>query len=505
MMFSFRSLMRRPKSWRGRRPLPSARPAVEALEDRTVPATITVKAFSVTGGTQTTSDNDYTRIDNAIQNANSGDIIKLSGTFKWTNSHAAASWALGSDGIAATDDDYSITAPADLNGVTITAVNGLGSATIQGPGATAGVDLTGVFFFGGTNQNWSLSNLRLVNFDFGIWFSSSTLGDFDGTKIASNYIKVATNLNSTQDPAYVDPNFGINYGFGQNQLIKNNTIEFPGNGISNGTATAEDIGILCNTSGSSGAYNNLQITTNTFRVLNAQSSSPESLLGLWENSYDNASTITVSGNQFLNAGSGNNSTLNDQIAFLITAHSSLTTTVKYNNNTINGAHVAFEWMPGQDFSSGGPVRLWVNTINNAAIGILVQSNGSANIYRNTIAASKTAGIEVTDGGRLETASSVTNAVQENYIWKGAAGIIIDSSAGTIGSIFDNNLAQNSGFALDNESGQTITATKNWWGTSSAPGVAAKIKQNPGTVNHTPFLTSGTDTQTSTPGFQGKLT
>src|SRR5215510_15552259 len=84
----------------------------------------------------TASDNDYTRINNAVQAAADGDTIKLLGTFNWTEANAAASWALGSDGLTGgsnSDDDYGITPPASLNNITITADN-LGDATIQGPG-----------------------------------------------------------------------------------------------------------------------------------------------------------------------------------------------------------------------------------------------------------------------------------------------------------------------------------------------------------------------------------
>ena len=43
-----------------------------------------VEAFSITGGTPSPSDNDYTRIKDAIEAAVNGDILILSGTFDWT-------------------------------------------------------------------------------------------------------------------------------------------------------------------------------------------------------------------------------------------------------------------------------------------------------------------------------------------------------------------------------------------------------------------------------------
>jgi hypothetical protein len=39
--------------------------------------------------------------------------VKLLGTFDWTETNAAASWALGGDGLTGTLDDYSILVPAN--------------------------------------------------------------------------------------------------------------------------------------------------------------------------------------------------------------------------------------------------------------------------------------------------------------------------------------------------------------------------------------------------------
>jgi hypothetical protein len=475
-----------------RLPRQFARPRVEALEDRTLLATnVLVQAFNITGGTPTATDNDFTRINNAIQAATAGETITLQGNFNWTESHAAASWAA---------DNYGITAPSGLDGVTLTAAN-LGSAQILGPGATPGVDLTGVFFFNGPNTGWTISNLRLVDFDFSIGFSTLTPGNFSGTKILNNYIKVATNLNTTQDPAYLDQNIGLRLSFGQNQTIQGNTFEFNGDGVSDpGTnSLAEDIGIQTDTSAHDTTWDGLLIDHNTFRVLRAQSANPEKLIGIWENTYANGANITISNNQFLNQAAGNNPTLNDQIAIQLSAHSTATSTVTYSGNTIQGAHFGFLWYAGVDFSDGDAVRLWQNTIKNTDTAVFIQSKGAANLWRNTITGSHTAAVEVTDGGRLESSGPVTNAVQENFLKGGTEGILVKSDAGAIGSVYDNDLSGNSGFALDNQTATTIQAIANWWGTAKQAGVAAKIQ---GPANFNPFLLLGDDTQPATPGFQG---
>jgi hypothetical protein len=106
----------------------------------------TVTVTPAGAASATPFDNDYTRINNAVQAAPAGSTVVLSGTFDWTEPNAAASWALGSDGQtggAFSDDNYSILPPGNRNNVTITATS-LGAGTIQGPGDLAAANLVGV-------------------------------------------------------------------------------------------------------------------------------------------------------------------------------------------------------------------------------------------------------------------------------------------------------------------------------------------------------------------------
>ena len=341
------------------------------------------------------ADNDYTRINNAVQAAGSGDTIILSGTFNWTEANAAASWALGSDGTAATLDDYSILVPANRNNITFTAAS-LGSATIQGPGDLAAVNLEGVFFFnGGDNQGWVISNVRYLDFDLAIGMFNGAGGAdaYNGTQIINNYIRIPSDLNAGVAPADVNQNIGIHYSFGSNQTISGNTIETPGTGVSNsaGNQFSSVVGMQSNASGGA-VYNGLQITNNTLRSLGTQSADPETFLGIWENGHGHSSNITVSGNQFLNASAGNNPAVNLQRAFRLTSHSSATTTVTYANNFIQGANIGFQWLASSNFAGNQPVRLTSNTILNGATGVLVQSNGSAEIHFNRIVGNSVAGV-----------------------------------------------------------------------------------------------------------------
>ena len=65
-----------------------------------------VQSVDLTGDTPTAADNDYTRINDAIQNVQAGDVIMLEGTFDWTENEAFNRWALGSNGIADGNDVF---------------------------------------------------------------------------------------------------------------------------------------------------------------------------------------------------------------------------------------------------------------------------------------------------------------------------------------------------------------------------------------------------------------
>lgn len=408
---------------------------------------LTVSASAVTitpAASPTAADNDYTRINNAIQSATSGTMIELSGTFNWTEPNAAASWALGSDGQtggAFSNDDYAILAPANLNNVTVTAAS-LGAATIQGPGDIAGANLEGVFNFyaGGTNQNWTISNIRFLDFDnaIGFYYVSGPTSVYSGTNIVNNYILVARDLNATVAPVDVNQNIGIHFSFGTNQTISGNTIEMHGDGISDSANAnfSTEVGMQSNTSGGN-VYEGLQITNNILRVLNAQSGNPEVILGIWENAHAHSSNITLSGNQFTNLAGGNIPASNLQRAFRVTSHSSATTTVTYSNNRIEGANIGFQWLAGENFAGNQPIKLTSNTILNNSTGVLVQSNGLANLSFNRIVGNSAAGV--------------------------------------------------------NNAGGTVTAENNWWGCNYGPGVSgAGCSGTPngtiGAVDASPWLT-----------------
>ena len=155
---------------------------------------------------------------------------------------------------------------------------------------------------------------------------------FDGTQIHDqrNHIRVPVDLNATVAPADVNQNIGIHYSFGQNQTIQNNTIDMPGNGVSDsGRQVLRRSSPCSRIPGVADIYDGLLIDNNTINITSAQSVDPSIVLGIWENGFAMTSDITVSNNDFLNLDLGNNPATNLQSAFRVTSHSSPTTTVDY--------------------------------------------------------------------------------------------------------------------------------------------------------------------------------
>ncbi|MBK6698525.1 MAG: HYR domain-containing protein [Saprospiraceae bacterium] len=333
---------------------------------------------------QSSTNNDYTRIRNGVEIAQNNWNVNLKGSFDWTEANASSSWALGNDGVVSPADDYSILVPANRNGITFTAPEGLGTASITGPGDLAAVNLEGVLFFdGGDNQNWTISNMEFKEFDLSIYMGNGAGGTdaFNNTTITNNTFNIATDLNAVTAPADVNQNIGLHYSFGTNQTISNNTFNIPGDGVSNGTNYSSSVAMQSNTSGGA-VYNGLSITGNTINIINAQSANPQLVLGIWENAHAHSSTINVTNNQFLNLAGGNNSALNLQRAFRVTSHSSGGSTVTYSGNTVKGANIGLQWIAASNFSAEQPVLLTSNILNGNDIGILVQSNGKALLTTN---------------------------------------------------------------------------------------------------------------------------
>jgi uncharacterized repeat protein (TIGR01451 family) len=482
---------------RGPAPRP-ARPTVTANAQRTPRAHANV---TITAGADTSAAvNDYRRIQDAINAAMPGDVITLSGVFNFAAPFAGAAWALGNDNTAATFDDYSVYVPQGLNNVTLTATS-LGSATIQGPGDLASLDLEGFLYFdGGDNQNWTISNLQIFNFDLSIGMFNGAGGSdaFNGTLIEGNLIRIPTDLNGTVAPSDPLQNIGLHYSFGTNQTIRFNTIQVQGNSAGDLVANAATVGMQSNTSGGA-VYDGLSIVGNLIEVINAQAAVPETILGFWENAHGHTSNMAITSNSFQNDSAGNDSSLNLQRAFRVTSHSSATTLVEYAANIVDGANIGFQWITGSNFAGNQAVVLTGNFVASCNTGVLVQSDGVAHLTGDRITASRSGGgVHVVTGtltGYLTTPFGISNT----FVTNGSGdGIWIEATAGAIAPISQNNLQNNTGFGLRNDAAPLVTAEFNWWGNNLAANVAAEVSGN---VDFDPWLASGTDVAPASFGFQ----
>ena len=438
------------------------------------------------------ANNDYRRIQNAINAAVPGDTITLAGTFDFTAPFAAAAWALGNDNTASTGDDYAVTIPLNLADVTLTATS-LGSATIQGPGDLAAIDLEGFLYFDGAGDNpsWTISNLRILDFDLGIGMFNGAGGvdQYNDTVITNNFIRLPQDLNGTVAPGDPLQNIAIHYSFGTNQSISFNTIHIPGDSLSDVANNASHVGMQSNTSGGA-VYDGLSITNNVIHVLNAQAALPEVILGIWENGHAHTSDISITNNQFVNDSGANNPTLNLQRAFRVTSHSSPTTIVTYSNNQVGGANIGFQWITGSNFAGNQAVVLNCNQVIGSNTGVLVQSNGIAHIAGNGITASGSGGGIHVITGMLTSFGANPNGVSNSFVSGGSGdGIWIEATAGAIAPLLNNDLGNNTGFGLLNQSAPLVVAERNWWGNNLAANVAAEVSGN---ADFDPWLASGTD-------------
>ncbi|MEZ6073122.1 MAG: right-handed parallel beta-helix repeat-containing protein [Pirellulales bacterium] len=379
--------------------------------------------------TPTAADNDYTRIKNAVEAATAGDTIVLAenslgdGTFNWDEANALASWKFGNDGIddAGGGDDWTILLGAGQNDITVTAANlAIGDPdriAIVGPGDVATANLEGVFVAYGntTNTGWTFENFDILNFDNAIGFYYSG-DDYSDLTVENMRIQVAAD-----GSADANQNIGIHYGRGTNITIQDNLFELTGGG--DGTSFA----IQSNTHGGTN-YDGLSITGNDIVVLNA---GDENLYGIWENGHTHQSNISVSGNTFTgiagNAG--------DQIAFRITSHSGASSTVEYNDNVVDQADVAFDWLDvyfgsPQDYTGTLPIQMDGNIVTNTGTAFDIGGiNASANITGGSVTGSSGIGVAIADGNSA-TVSGVT--LQNLDI-----GVLVGGSADLLGNIFDN--------------------------------------------------------------------
>lgn len=371
-------------------------PAPTAISFIPTSGTLNVSPVS---GTLSAANNDYRILANAIGCVLENQTISLAGTFNWTTTEAQAEWANGTnakfaDGagtINGSGDNYSITPPSAVNGVTITSS---GSATIQGPNDLPGTSLETFLFLNSkansSYKNWTISNLILKGFDVSIIadHNGGPVDVNDNLKITGNQFHIPTDLNATDAPADNFQNMGIHYNYGKNIEISQNQFFIDGTGTSNdGTSKySATYAIQSATSGGT-AYDGLRIINNQFTVVGAPSATPAVIKGIWENGHNENASIEISGNKFTNDTPGNTATLNRQTAFWVTSKSGAAKNVVYKNNEVSNYAEGIAWLGGlytantpPDFNTGAlPVQVLNNKFDavNAAV-IVRKSAGSTN-------------------------------------------------------------------------------------------------------------------------------
>ncbi len=370
---------------------------------------VPVRSVAETGTPPSLADNDYTRINNAVQAITSGVTVRLDGLFDWTETFAAAAWALGSDGQPATGDEYGILAPFGFADVTIDAAT-LGDAVVQGPGDLPDVDLEAFLMtWGGTYQGWTFANLDIRGFDLGIGMfccdGANVSNQYDGVSVLGNRFELPADWNSIAEPADAFQNIALHYAFGDGQTIQGNEFVLPGTGVSDTSDPdpanwrfASSVVMQSNTSGGT-TYDGLLIADNLIRVTGAQSADPERIIGIWENAHGHQSDMLLAGNAFLNEDVDNDRILNRQIGFRVTSHSSSNTEVIYLGNRVEGAGTGFE-LPYDPPPTVEPVILRTNDLIGNGRGLVLTAANQKVVLEFSRLAGNALGADVQAGDLL---------------------------------------------------------------------------------------------------------
>lgn len=360
--------------------------ALAALTAPPASASTLVRSVSADGVLPTAIDNDFLRLDAALQTAVSGDVILLEGDFDWSEPYALASWSRGSDGVAGTADDFRLSVPAGLDAVTL-APSSAGAAALVGPGDVPEHDEESCLYFVGPSHDWIIRDLVFLDFDIAVDFSNYATATFDRTTVAGNFVRVATDLNTDQAPADPWLNYGLRLAAGRDQTITGNVFDIPGTGGGTGPAAAKSIGVLLQTTGDAAGYDGLLVEANTFQVSGlplGRAAGGELISGFEDLSHAHSSNIVVRDNRFLNLDPANVSLDNREVAFRVGAHSGPGSTVLYQGNRVAGAEVGVLWVLGGDLSTHEPIRFVGNTFIDGDRAFVVGSGGSAVLRCNRI-------------------------------------------------------------------------------------------------------------------------
>ena len=293
--------------------------------------------------------------------------------------------------------------------------------------------------------------------------------------------------------------YNLAYGTATPLTIKDNTIAYEEN-----TASTRWDGIWLTSLG--GSIN----PTISGNIINGADPSTKLVSGynLWHNTTTANDGITIQGGSVTNVDYG--VWINNWDGYPTSTGSNAgRTKAKIDGLTITDADLAGLYLKDNPLNTSGAsafvyAKLTNSTISGSGTGVLIQGDdASADLVNNlaTITGNQV-GILVKDGADL--ASVIGNTITNNT----HGGIVVESTAGTIGVINNNTISGNGysvddahGLGLKNELTTTVDAQNNWWGDASGPyittyntcGLGNAVVGN---VDFMPWWTTSTGTPSS---------
>ncbi|QDU28581.1 Bifunctional hemolysin/adenylate cyclase precursor [Anatilimnocola aggregata] len=198
----------------------------------------------------------------------------------------------------------------------------------------------------------------------------------------------------------------------------------------------------------------------------------------------------------------NNFSTSTSNAMQLTAGAGGVTTAEVTDNSITTT--VFGGISTDALTNSSILR---NSISGTAQQAIQIAGAASNVIvsQNTITNANTSNDANRGAIRLRPTSFTGPVIVSNNFISGSFNAISVPTAETIPagllSVTNNSLTLPSGgsFLVRNNGTGTLDASGNWFGTSTLAGVTAATS---GTVDYTPYLNSGTDTDAGTPGFQG---
>lgn len=276
-------------------------------------AQVLVQSVSTSGDTPTALENDFTRINDAVQGAADNETITLEGDFDWSEANAMASYTASqsTEEFGYAWNESLITAiilPGGVSGVTIEAHPS--GASVKGFARTdtnGEYDQAFIYLGEGNTNGWTIDGLELRDFERTIVFN-----DEGGTVPGTAHNTTIRNCTIAVGNYQMIYGVGIELrgGYSNNLLIENNTFEILVNtGLPGFPGYPETIGVgwatygIRQSGGGNEVFRNVQIINNAFKAtLDPTSPNPGKAtnrgIGIFDQTRSTVGMSTISGNTF---------------------------------------------------------------------------------------------------------------------------------------------------------------------------------------------------------------